>query len=364
MQKHLFLNGDPDRNMELLYQSLVNSNSLPVMRDRANKYLERCHANIAKGTMAPRDNRGEMFQYRVAIDQKKKDPLAIFDIDILPTGGAEVIDWNRITDPSQISPAHSVLALDTTHLKNSEAPVLLLFLSSQSVINDFISLGAQEYIASLGLCLAVFEYPGTGTSLGSACRKNWTRAGAGAVRLLAQMAGRKVFALGHSIGGNVAFDLINHAEISSSLAGVISYGGFYSLLEVSKSQKDWGCRWFNSIFNPSIVALIAPTELYHAGHSLSLMAPAGVPALIMHSRNDATVPYGHQNLFQKKIEKIHKQHPNAHLKTLSYDDFQHEGICEFGQPAFEKIWQDIRDFSVSSSYFKMQDKRSRLSPAT
>lgn len=331
-----------------LNQGLTNTNALKVMHERERFFTQRGTTNPGRSNMFPRDNRGETHQNRIALNNWRKRGFLVFDIDVNANKQVDVLDWSKVNSLKQISSALTTLTIDTTNMEDKNSPVVMVFLSNQQHTNDFLSTESYEELRRLGVTLVVFEYPGTGASLGLPDLKAWHVAGVGAINILSKRLQKKVFLVGHSLGGGTVFDLPRDPEAVKKIAGVVSYGGIFSTHEASKTQVDWGVEWMNNFINPIIAKLMAPGS-YDSTEGMLMMAKNQVPALVMHGTNDPSVSFKHLKVFEVEMNKLKKTYTRANFQTVVYENYQHEEIFSNGLPEFYQVWSDIVSFINEAS---------------
>lgn len=301
--------------------------------------------------MFRRYNSGETIQNRTALDRKASPNRLIFDMD-----GDQPLDWTNVKldakNQANFSESQYTLALETTHINNKNSPVILLLLSNQHVINDYLSNPASDELTRLGYTVAVLEYPNYGTSLGRASLQSWLSASRGAVRALNRITQKKIYIVGHSVGGPLALQAAAGDDVAGKVAGVVTYGGFSNLYEMAVDQDS---NFFVKLFAKPITFITLYDNIIDGIGQLSTLATKRVPILILHGQNDGAVPPRHTELYSDEISKIrrvaHRQ-PLPLMETKIFPDLYHEEINNFSaeRPAdFADVWREIGNFISKSS---------------
>lgn len=327
----------------LLHQGLINNENYVKVVRIADNYKKRNTINAGWMNVFRTWNSAETLQNRTALENKRSPEMMIFDMD-----RGQPLDWANVTldrdnNPST-SEAQFSLALDTTNLENPEAPVVLILLSNQHVLNDYLSNNAYLEIRKMGIVLAAMEYPGFGVSVGIASKKSWIKATQDSVRYLHSITGKKIYLLGHSIGGPLALETAATPEMKGLVGGAMSYGGFTTLTEMAKDQGD---TFLMQFFAPMIARLTMAQNIIDGISGLKTLARNGIPALIMHGENDGPVPVRHTKLYAKEVQRLRI---GDMVKTKIFPGLIHEEVNNFSRGVeqserdFHLVWDEIRNF--------------------
>ena len=266
-------------------------------------------------------------QNRTALEAHRSAKQLIFDLD-----QDTLMDWSKTeldeNNAGNFSPAQTVMALNTMNIENPESPIILMLLSNQHTINDYLSNPASEELARQGYTVSVLEYPNYGTSLGLASTNSWLAAIRGAVTLLNHLTGRKIILSGHSIGGPLAIQAVAHDDMVGKIGGVISYGGFANLFEMGKDNVSSKVLKF---FSKLVVKATLKKNIIDGVGSLEKVSQSGIPSLIMHGEKDGAVPVRHLDLYKHKVtELVENGKINQSLvQTVQFPDLYHEEINNF-----------------------------------
>lgn len=327
----------------LLYQGLVNNENYLKVARIAENYKRRNTINAGWLNVFRSWNSAETLQNRSALDNKRSPEMMIFDMD-----RGQPMDWSKVTlDQDGIpstSDAQFTLTLDTTNINDRNAPVVLILLSNQHVINDYLSNSAYLEIRKMGVILAVMEYPGFGTSVGIASKKSWITATQDSVKYLSYLTEKKIFLLGHSIGGPLALETAATPEMNGFVAGAMSYGGFTTLTEMAKDQSENGLLKFLS---PYIAQLTMRENIIDGISGLRTLAKNRIHALIMHGEKDGAVPVRHAKLYAKEVARLSLE---SGVKIKIFPDLIHEEVNNFSRGVdkserdFHLVWGEILNF--------------------
>ena len=222
--------------------------------------------------------------------------------------------------------------------------LFLILLSNQHVILDYLSNNAGKELAKLGYTVAVLEYPGYGVSVGKSSKKSWLQATYNAARFLNQVTEKKIYLVGHSIGGPLAFETASLKGSENYIAGAISYGGFSNVYEMTKDQVD----------NKILTMLGKPMAFFTVGKKNNIdglqmkkLAQKSIKALVLHGAKDGAVKAHHLKSYQRDIKKAKKRYPNAILETKLFAQHYHEEVnnfSQFAQEGFYRVWDRISQF--------------------
>lgn len=326
----------------LLHQKLINADNYAKVVKIAENYKKRNSLNPGWLNIFRTWNSGETLQNRTALENKRNANLLVFDMD-----KGRPLDWSKVTidkdNNTNLSDAHFALSLDTSNIADPNSPILLLLLSNQHVINDYLSNNAAAELRKRGYIIAVMEYPGYGVSLGLANKNNWITAIQESVNYLNQLSNKKVYLVGHSIGGPLALEAAATSKINKQIAGVVSYGGFSNLIEQAKDQDE------NPILRASatkLARILANKNNIDGLSAIDKLISSQTPSLILHGKYDGPVPARHAYIYADKISKYSA--PSITVKVL--DNFAHEEINNFtpglekSEADFNQLWDIINDF--------------------
>src|SRR4051812_10249019 len=99
--------------------------------------------------------------------------------------------------------------------------------------------------------------------------------------------------------------------MANFLGGAISYGGFTTLTEMAKDQKD---NPLLSFFAPFITRSMMRNNLIDGVRGLETIARSGIPLLALHGELDGPVPVRHTYAYEKEFAQLRAQYPQAVLK--------------------------------------------------
>jgi pimeloyl-ACP methyl ester carboxylesterase len=316
---------------------LLHSDALASMEQLARMYPLRTTPNPGFLNLFPANNLAETFQNRAALaENARRLELTVIDMD-----GPRPIQWRS---PNVLSSKSSfVLALDPRQLDRADVSFMLVCVSNTHVLNDYLSLGMVERLADKGVAVVGLEYPGYGASLGVPSRAAWTRAAASALLYLHRLTHTKPFVFGHSIGGAVAFEAARSTH--DHLAGVVSFGSFFSLLEMAADQARYGLGVLDRAFNAALAFMTIGGDLFECRSGLQMLAASGVPGLIMHGAHDHSVPPRHLALFERALRQLNADPRHGRVTTALLDACGHEDVHYARSPNFEPIWQRIVAFT-------------------
>ncbi len=330
----------------LLHQGVINEANYLKVANIAATYKKRNTTNMAWMNVFRTWNSAETLQNRTALENKRSDNLMIFEMD-----QGKPLDWSRVTVDKEGNPNTSesqfAMALDTTNVLNVDAPVVLILLSNQHVLNDYLSNNAVDELRKMGVIIAVMEYPGFGVSIGAANKKSWISATQQAVRFLNSVTEKKIFLLGHSIGGPLAFETAATPEVNSLVGGALSYGGFTTLKEMSKDQAGGKVL---SFLAPMITRLMMRGNMIDGVSGLEKLAQNKTPVLAMHGELDGPVPVRHTLIYERKMAPLRAKYSNAILKTRVFPGLIHEEVNNFSrgikksEDDFYLVWSEILNF--------------------
>lgn len=328
----------------LLNQGMINTKNVEKVDLLGRNYSKRNTLNSVWLGLFRRYNSSETAQNRTALDSKRSETQLIFEMD-----GLSPIDWDQVTidennDPN-ISDSSYALSLETSNVHNPESPILLVLLSNQHVILDYLSNGAQEQLKERGATVAVLEYPGYGASVGVAGKKNWLTAAMNASQFLSELTGRKVTLVGHSIGGPLALETASQNGMGQFIEGVVSYGGFSTTYNMAK---DHVTNPFLKFFSGSIVWTMAREHNIDGLSGLDNVIENGIRGLILHGEHDGAVPPRHTQIYAKALKKLERRHhDNIGIETHIFPNLYHEEVnnySEFSAHGFYVVWDSIYDY--------------------
>lgn len=326
----------------LLHQGLVNSTNYEMLNKLSQNYPKQNTLNVGWLSVFRRYNSGETVQNRTALETQRSESQIIFDMD-----GDRPLDWSQVKidsdNEANFSAGQYVLSLDTTNIKSTSSPVLLVLLSNQHTVNDYLSNPASRELAKLGYTVAVLEYPNYGASLGKASLQSWLGATRGALRFLNGLTQKGIYLVGHSVGGPLALQAAAGESVNGQVAGVITYGGFSNLYEMSKDQQS---NPFIRFLSKPITFLTLKDNIIDGISSLDILAKKQVPVLVMHGRHDGAVTVRHTELFAAQIQ----QQKLPLMKTQIFENLYHEEInnLSHAQPQdFYQVWDFVTAFILN-----------------
>lgn len=327
----------------LLHQGLVNANNYEKLNKLSQNYPKHNTMNLGWLSVFRNYNSSETLQNRTALENFRSDHLMIFDMD-----GDIPLDWSKVTIDAQNEPSASeaqyALALDTRNIAELSSPVLLLCLSNQHTINDYLSNNAHEEIAKMGVTLAVLEYPGYGVSVGRGSKRSWLTATRNAVAFLSRVTQKKVYLLGHSIGGPLVLEAASSDMMKDRVAGAISYGGFTNIYEMSKDQMT---GVIPRLVSKPMIWLTLRKNLIDGLGSIESLARNHIPTLILHGAYDGAVRRHHLDAYAVEISRVKERFQDAVLETELFPDLYHEEVNNYSRPAhdgFYTVWGSILRF--------------------
>jgi carboxylesterase len=198
--------------------------------------------------------------------------------------------------------------------------------------------GLADYLAERGIAVRAPLLPGHGTTwqdLNSKRTEDWIGAVEDAFHELVA-SNEEVFLVGLSFGGALALDLA--ARYPDQVAGIVTLGGFVAtkdprrflapvIRKVAKSLPGVG----NDIANPDLKEIVYdrfPTSAAYYMLRQVKKARLGLPAvtapiLVMHGRNDHTVPPFNGQLIYDTVSSTDKElvwlERSYHVVTLDHD---------------------------------------------
>ncbi len=334
----------------LLHQGLINSNNYNILNQLSQNYPIQNTLNVGWLSVFRRYNSGETLQNRAALESHFSPSQLIFDMD-----HDQPLDWSKVTlnkkNQANFSESQYVLSLEITNIKDENSPVLLFLLSNQHTIIDYLSNPASDQLVKMGYTIAILEYPNYGTSLGRASLQTWLSATRGAVRFLNQLTQKKIFIVGHSVGGPLAIQAAAGQDVKGKVGGVVAYGGFSDLYEMSKDQQSNPVIGFLS---KPITYLTLRDNIIDGIGSLETLAKHQVPVLVMHGLLDGAVTVRHTRMYENKIVQLRKKNrgPFPMMKTKIFHDLYHEEINNYSRVKpqdFFQVWDEITPFILAAS---------------
>ena len=167
----------------IFHQGLVNENNYETINRFSQNYPKQNTINVGWTSVFRRYNSGETMQNRTALDEKRTSTQMVFDMD-----GDKPVDWSTVALDSEnninMSAGQYVLALETSNIEREDSPIMLMLLSNQHTVNDYLSNPASAELKKKGYTIAVLEYPNYGSSMGLASLNAWLSATQGAVQFL------------------------------------------------------------------------------------------------------------------------------------------------------------------------------------
>lgn len=332
----------------LLHQGLINSNNYNTLNKLSQNYPVQNTLNVGWLSVFRRYNSGETVQNRAALSSHVSENQLIFDMD-----QDRPLDWSKVTvnkkNQANFSEGQYVLSLETTNIKNENSPVVLILLSNQHTVNDYLSNPASTQLAKMGYTVATLEYPNYGASLGRASLKSWLSATRGAVRFLNELTERKIYIVGHSIGGPLALQAAAGQDVQGKIGGVVSYGGFSNLFEMSKDQQSNPIIGF---FSKPITFITLKDNIIDGIGNLDELAKQKIPVLILHGLHDGAVTVRHANIYEAKMQQLRNKNRGANLmmKTVVFPNLYHEEVNNFTNVSpqdFHQVWDEITAFILA-----------------
>lgn len=342
----------------LLHQGLVNRANYEMLNMLSQNYPRQNTLNIGWLSVFRRYNSGETLQNRTALNTQISAKNLIFDMD-----GSRPLDWMKVyinrKNEANFSEGQYVLSLGTANIENRNSPVLLVLLSNQHVVNDFLSNPVSEVLSEMGYTVAVLEYPNYGASLGRASLQSWLSATRGASVFLNKLTGKKIYLLGHSIGGPLAIQAAAAPGMENVIQGAISYGGFSDLIEMSKDQQS---NAFITFLAKPIAYLTLGDNVINGVASLKFLAEKMIPTLVMHGKLDGAVPVRHLTIFDKEMQRIRRSSRSSVvplMMAVQFDNLYHEEVnnyTEVQSDDFFQVWDVINTFIRRTSPFMAQSR--------
>jgi fermentation-respiration switch protein FrsA (DUF1100 family) len=344
-----------------LSQGLISSENYEKVVKIAENYRKRNSLNPGWLNIFRTWNSGETLQNRTALENRRNNEMMIFDMD-----RGQPMDWSQVqldqdSNPS-VSQSQFAMALDRTHISDPDAPVVLILLSNQHILNDYLSNNAPDELRKMGVVMAAMEYPGFGVSIGCANKASWLQAVHEAVAYLHFLTGKKIYVLGHSIGGPLSLEASSAPEMNDLVAGALSYGGFTSLIEQSKDQES---NPVINFFSKPIGRVVVGKNNIDGLSALDRLARNGIRTLVMHGQNDGPVPVRHALLYQEKMKKLQLELQD--MRTAIFPGLAHEEVNNFSlgiqksEEGFHKVWNEIIDFIRRSNLNLAPNESHRLS---
>lgn len=332
----------------LLHQGLINSNNYNILNQLSQNYPVQNTLNVGWLSVFRRYNSGETLQNRAALQSHLSANQMIFDMD-----KDQPLDWSKVTlnknNQANFSESQYVLSLETTNIKNENSPILLMLLSNQHTVVDYLSNPASAELAKMGYTVVTLEYPNYGTSLGRASLQTWLSATRGAVRFLNQLTQKKIYIVGHSIGGPLGIQAAAGQDVKGKVGGVISYGGFSNLFEMSKDQQSNPIIGFLS---KPITYITLKDNIIDGIGNLGTLAKHQIPVLVMHGLHDGAVTARHTRMYEAKIAQLKKNSQGSipMMKTKIFPDLFHEEINNYSSVRpqdFYQVWDEITPFVLA-----------------
>ena len=332
----------------LMHQQLINTNNYQLLNKLSQNYPKQNTINVGWLSIFRRYNSGETVQNRTALNTHINSKTMIFDLD-----GDKLLDWSKINinanNEANFSEAQTTLAIKTQNLGNIHSPVVLMLLSNQHTVIDYLNNPAADKLTELGYTVAVMEYPNYGVSLGRGSLQSWLSATRGATLFLNKLTGKKITLVGHSVGGPLALHAAASDIMKDRVQSVISYGGFTDLYEMSKDQQSNPVLKF---FAKPIAFLTVRDHIIDGIGSLNKLAQMKTPVLILHGEHDGAVTQRHLEMYNNKINSIAAQSKSSvNMKTVLFPGFYHEEVNNFSaaKPSdFLTVWKTIETFLKST----------------
>lgn len=329
----------------LLHQPLINQVNFDLLNKLSQNYPKQNTLNAAWLSVFRRYNSGETVQNRTALNARRSHKELIFDLD-----QDQPLDWRKVKINSDNEPSFSAaqtsVYLNTTNIEKKEAPLVLILLSNQHTLIDYISNPAVNELTRLGVIVSALEYPNYGVSLGRASLQSWLSASRGAVRFLNQLTGKKIIIVGHSIGGPLALQAAADQSVQNMILSTISYGGFSNLYDMSKDQQS---NPFIKFFSKQVTYLTLKDNIIDGVSNIEALAKMNIPVLILHGIHDGAVPPRHLNIYQNKIKQVlDETQSTTPMRTVLFDTLYHEEVnnfVDFKSQDFHLVWNEILSFT-------------------
>lgn len=210
----------------------------------------------------------------------------------------------------KISNDREVVAID---LENPGAEYTILYSHGNGedlgMIRPFL-----DELRNRGFAVFAYDYPGYGLSTGSPSEPGAHEAAAMAYRYLVsvkQVDPSKIILFGRSLGSGPSWKL----AATQPVAGMIIDGGFASTFRCVTKYK------------------LLPWDVFD---NLALVGEVDCPVLLMHGKQDRTVPFHHAQRMNQAYE--------GPISTLFIDEAGHNNLVESAGPAY---WDAIDTFTQS-----------------
>lgn len=203
------------------------------------------------------------------------------------------------------------------------APGVLIFHGDDETVSDWA--GIQAALFRWGVSSLVFNYSGYGSSGGRPTMTQLRRDGLAAFQEFAARlpAGSRRYALGFSLGSAVLLDI--GPEVQAEMDGLVVVSGFASTREMAVSQGRVP-RWLAGLL----------PDLWNNERQLRAIRK---PVLIVHSRSDRVVPYGHAVRLSRAAR--------VHHRLILVDSAEHAAALQ--ESARNRIWDPIICYLRSGS---------------
>jgi alpha-beta hydrolase superfamily lysophospholipase len=201
---------------------------------------------------------------------------------------------------------------------------------------DYLKVDIVTQLLKMGYRVAMFDYPGFGSSSGRASEKALTDTTQAVVRSLYGENKKPIFIVGHSLGGTVALEAVSQmtsAEQKQMIRGLVSISAFNDLVAETQAQPGFLAQTFSAIA-PQVIAKMEDKYLVAQGASR-----IAIPTLIMHAGNDETTPVPMAPQIYVQIKRLNKE---AEMNVIS--DVTHDEILDAGHAGFLKIWNEIGNY--------------------
>jgi fermentation-respiration switch protein FrsA (DUF1100 family) len=210
-------------------------------------------------------------------------------------------------------PLRSGKEISALYLPNPEATHTILYSHGNAEDLGTIRPTLLE-LHRLGFAVMAYDYPGYGTSDGTPSETGSYEAAAATYTYLVTLLNTnpdQIILFGRSLGSGPSFELAGRKPV----AGLILDGAFASTFRVMTRIK------------------LLPWDIFD---NLSKAPRVSCPTLIMHGKQDRTVPFSHALALQSALT-------SAEVSTLFLDDAGHNNLIETAGPRY---WQSILDLTA------------------
>jgi hypothetical protein len=207
--------------------------------------------------------------------------------------------------------------------ENAPRPVVLYFYGNGECMN-FSDLQAGIF-RDLGCHCLLIDYPGFGMSGGSPSEQGCYEAAEAAYQYLltrADVDHRKIMVAGWSLGGAVAIDLVHRHRADGTIAGLMTFCTFSSLVDYAQAQYPY---------------LPVSLVLKHRFLSTDKLHDLTLPYFVGHGRSDAIIPYFHSD----RVVKAYAGSADNLTRFVSDNADHNDFFDESGEPLKKAIAEFI-----------------------